>query len=157
MDCKNIRKGVENGTYKKSTNINRWASDTKLEYRNNSNDNDVLPNRRISQENEYVYDTNGGQQGNNNRTEIVKQNSGNEQIENSNKSSFSISEINFKITTEGDINKLTDNGIIHFDNPLVLDNINTSETGWKKTLSEMFDNKTGRNLTEAVRKQVMMQ
>lgn len=45
-----------------------------------------------------------------------------------------------------------DYGIIHFDNPLILDHINTGETGWKKTLSEMFNNKTGKELSDAVKK-----
>lgn len=120
--------------------------------------------------------------------------------ENSNKSSFSIEKINSKISTEGNINKLTDDGItmsyvhmnnqntadygttygqniepsgeymsmdtmqgkykipgadygmIHFNNPLILDHINTSDTGWKKTLSEMFGGKTKKSLTNAIKK-----
>ena len=43
-----------------------------------------------------------------------------------------------------------DYGTIHFDNPLILDHINTGENGWKKTLSEMYGGKTGKNLSNAI-------
>lgn len=43
-------------------------------------------------------------------------------------------------------------GTIQFNNPLVLDHINTGETGWKKTLSDMFDNKTGKELSDAIKR-----
>lgn len=120
-------------------------------------------------------------------------------MENSNKSSFSFDEINSKISNNSNKNKLSKDGItmsyvhmnnqntqnygtlygqniepsgeymnvdtmegkykvpgadygtIHFDNPLILDHINTGETGWKKTLSEMFENKTGKELSSAIK------
>lgn len=43
-----------------------------------------------------------------------------------------------------------DYGTIHFYNPLILDHINTGENGWKKTLSEMYGGKTGKNLSNAI-------
>jgi ribosomal protein S18 acetylase RimI-like enzyme len=43
-------------------------------------------------------------------------------------------------------------GAISFKNPLVLDHISTDSTGWKKTLSTMFDGKTGKSLTAAIKK-----
>ena len=121
-------------------------------------------------------------------------------VENSNKSSFSMEEINSKVNSDNNINKLNEDGItmtyvrmlnqntqnygatygqniepageymsmdtmkgkykvpgaeygtIHFNNPLILDHINTTENGWKKTLSEMFDNKTGEKLSNAIKK-----
>ena len=45
-----------------------------------------------------------------------------------------------------------DYGTIHFKQPLVLDHVNTGETGWKKTLSDMFENKTGKELSNAIKK-----
>lgn len=45
-----------------------------------------------------------------------------------------------------------DYGTIHFEKPLVLDHVNTGETGWKKTLSDMFGNKTGKELTNTIKK-----
>ncbi len=85
-----IRKGIEDGTYKKSTNINGWASDAKLQYRNNSNVNDVLPNRGNSEGISGLHDTISRQQTGNNGTEIIKQNNRNEPIKNSNQSSFNM-------------------------------------------------------------------
>ncbi|WP_252251136.1 hypothetical protein [Clostridium sp. VAP52] len=41
-------------------------------------------------------------------------------------------------------------GTIRFNNPLVLEYINTNSTGWKKTLSEMFNNKKKKALSNAV-------
>ena len=85
-----IRKGIEDGTYKKSTDINGWASNAKLQYKNNSNVNDVLPNRGNSQTTSRLYDTTSGQQTGNNRTETIEQSSGNESVKNSNQSSFNL-------------------------------------------------------------------
>ena len=87
-----IRKEIENGTYKKSTNINGWVANTKLQYRNNSNDNDVLSNRENSKGNGRIYDRTNGQQARDNRTNAIKQNSRNESIENSKESSFSFTD-----------------------------------------------------------------
>ena len=41
-------------------------------------------------------------------------------------------------------------GTIQFKKPLVLDHINTGETGWKKTLSDMYGGLTGKRLTRAL-------
>ncbi|NFT08426.1 hypothetical protein FDF26_15410 [Clostridium botulinum] len=41
-------------------------------------------------------------------------------------------------------------GTIRFNNPLVLEYINTNSTGWKLTLSEMFNNKKKKALSNAV-------
>lgn len=41
-------------------------------------------------------------------------------------------------------------GTIQFKKPLVLEHINTGETGWKKTLSEMYGGLTGKRLTRAL-------
>jgi hypothetical protein len=41
-------------------------------------------------------------------------------------------------------------GEISFKNPLVLDHKNTTSTGWKKDLSDMFGGKTGKALSNAV-------
>ena len=43
-------------------------------------------------------------------------------------------------------------GKITFNNPLVLEHIDTTSNGWKKTLSEMFGGKTGKSLSNAVKK-----
>jgi hypothetical protein len=43
-------------------------------------------------------------------------------------------------------------GEITFRNPLVLEHKSTNSTGWKKDLSEMFGGKTGKALTNAVKK-----
>lgn len=43
-------------------------------------------------------------------------------------------------------------GIIDFKNPLVLEHKSTDSTGWKKDLSEMFEGKTGKALTVAIKK-----
>ena len=41
-------------------------------------------------------------------------------------------------------------GTIQFKKPLVLEHINTSDTGWKKTVSDMYNGLTGKELTEAL-------
>lgn len=41
-------------------------------------------------------------------------------------------------------------GIIQFNKPLVLEHINTSDTGWKKTVSDMYNGLTGRELSNAL-------
>ena len=41
-------------------------------------------------------------------------------------------------------------GTIRFKKPLVLEHINTSDTGWKKTVSDMYGGKTGKALTKAL-------
>ena len=41
-------------------------------------------------------------------------------------------------------------GTIQFKKPLVLEHINTSDTGWKKTVSDMYNGLTGKKLTEAL-------
>lgn len=43
-------------------------------------------------------------------------------------------------------------GVIHFNNPLLIEYKNTSSTGWKKDLSEMFGGKTGKALSNAIKK-----
>ena len=44
-----------------------------------------------------------------------------------------------------------DYGMITFNNPLLLEFNNTTSTGWKKSLSELFENKTGSALNKAVK------
>lgn len=41
-------------------------------------------------------------------------------------------------------------GTIKFKKPLVLEHINTSDTGWKKTVSDMYNGLTGKKLTNAL-------
>lgn len=41
-------------------------------------------------------------------------------------------------------------GSIHFKNPLIIEYKNSGPNGWKKDLSEMFGNKTGRALSRAI-------
>ena len=41
-------------------------------------------------------------------------------------------------------------GTIRFKKPLVVEHINTSDTGWKKTVSDMYNGKTGKALTKAL-------
>lgn len=41
-------------------------------------------------------------------------------------------------------------GTIQFKKPLVLEHINTGDTGWKKTVSDMYNGLTGKKLTEAL-------
>ena len=41
-------------------------------------------------------------------------------------------------------------GTIRFKKPLVLEHINTSDTGWKKTVSDMYGGKTGKALSKAL-------
>lgn len=43
-------------------------------------------------------------------------------------------------------------GTIQFKNPLILEWKNTRSTGWKKDLSEMFGGKTGKALSNAIKK-----
>ena len=43
-------------------------------------------------------------------------------------------------------------GEIHFSNPLVLEHKSTGENGWKKDLSERYGNKTGKALSNAIKK-----
>ena len=43
-------------------------------------------------------------------------------------------------------------GTIHFKNPLILEHKNTGSTGWKKDLSDMFNGKTGKALSNAIKK-----
>ena len=43
-------------------------------------------------------------------------------------------------------------GTIHFDNPLVLEHKNSSSTGWKKDLSDMFGGKKKKALSNAIKK-----
>lgn len=43
-------------------------------------------------------------------------------------------------------------GTIEFKNPLVVEYKDTSETGWKKDLSDMYGGKTGQSLTNAIKK-----
>lgn len=43
-------------------------------------------------------------------------------------------------------------GVIHFDKPLILEHKSTGENGWKKDLSEMFGGKTGKALSNAIKK-----
>lgn len=43
-------------------------------------------------------------------------------------------------------------GTIHFDKPLLLEHKSTGENGWKKDLSDMFGGKTGKALSNAVKK-----
>jgi len=43
-------------------------------------------------------------------------------------------------------------GTITFKNPLYLEHKDTSSHGWKKDLSEMFENKTGKELSNAIKK-----
>lgn len=43
-------------------------------------------------------------------------------------------------------------GTIQFKKPLVLEHINTSDTGWKKTVSDMYNGLTGKKLTKALMK-----
>jgi len=41
-------------------------------------------------------------------------------------------------------------GTIQFKKPLVLEHISTSDTGWKKTVSDMYNGLTGKKLTQAL-------
>jgi hypothetical protein len=41
-------------------------------------------------------------------------------------------------------------GTIQFNNPLVIEYVSTDSNGWKKTLSEMFNNKKKKSLSNAV-------
>lgn len=41
-------------------------------------------------------------------------------------------------------------GTIQFKKPLVLEHINTTDTGWKKTVSDMYNGLTGKKLTKAL-------
>lgn len=41
-------------------------------------------------------------------------------------------------------------GFISFKNPLIVDFINTTSTGWKRVVSELFNNKKGRTLSKAI-------
>ena len=43
-------------------------------------------------------------------------------------------------------------GFISFKKPLILDFINTADTGWKKTLSDRYKGKTGKRLSTAITK-----
>ena len=43
-------------------------------------------------------------------------------------------------------------GFITFRKPLILDFIDTTDKGWKKTLSGMYDGKTGKRLSSAIKK-----
>lgn len=43
-------------------------------------------------------------------------------------------------------------GTIHFKNPLILEHKNTSSTGWKKDLSDMFGGKKKKALSNAIMK-----
>lgn len=43
-------------------------------------------------------------------------------------------------------------GFITFRKPLILDFIDTTDKGWKKTLSTMYDGKTGKKLSSAILK-----
>lgn len=45
-----------------------------------------------------------------------------------------------------------ESGTITFKNPLYLDHKDTSSKGWKKHLSERFEGKTGKELSEAIKK-----
>ena len=42
-------------------------------------------------------------------------------------------------------------GYIEFKNPLVMEHVSTSSSGWKKELSERYGGKPGRDLSEAVK------
>lgn|GEM_PF-5820725 len=42
-------------------------------------------------------------------------------------------------------------GYIEFSNPLVVEHVSTTSAGWKKTVSDMYGGKTGRELSAAVR------
>lgn len=42
-------------------------------------------------------------------------------------------------------------GYIEFSNPLVVEHVSTTSSGWKKTVSDMYGGKTGRKLSAAVR------
>lgn len=41
-------------------------------------------------------------------------------------------------------------GVISFKNPLVVDFVDTTSNGWKKTVSNMFNGKKKRNLSKAI-------
>lgn len=43
-------------------------------------------------------------------------------------------------------------GFITFEKPLIIDFIDTTDKGWKRTLSIMFDGKTGKRLSKAIMK-----
>lgn len=43
-------------------------------------------------------------------------------------------------------------GFITFKKPLILDFIDTTDKGWKRTLSQMYGNKTGKQLSNAIKK-----
>lgn len=43
-------------------------------------------------------------------------------------------------------------GFITFKKPLILDFIDTTDKGWKKTLSDMYNGKTGKRLSNAIKK-----
>lgn len=43
-------------------------------------------------------------------------------------------------------------GTITFKNPLILEHKSTGDTGWKKDLSDMFGGKTGKALSNAIKK-----
>lgn len=44
-----------------------------------------------------------------------------------------------------------ESGYIEFRNRLVLNHISSDSSGWKKTLSDMYDGKTGKDLTDAIK------
>lgn len=43
-------------------------------------------------------------------------------------------------------------GFITFQRPLIIDFIDTTDKGWKRTLSNMYDGKTGKRLSNAIMK-----
>lgn len=43
-------------------------------------------------------------------------------------------------------------GFITFKHPLIVDFINTTDKGWKKTVSDMFNGLTGKRLSNAIKK-----
>lgn len=43
-------------------------------------------------------------------------------------------------------------GFVTFEKPLIIDFIDTTDKGWKRTLSNMYDGKTGKRLSNAIMK-----
>ncbi len=89
-----VRKGVEYGAFTSTEGFNKSIETIKSEYRRYNNDSNVLSGRRTSNTDDTVSSGITRQQSTNNATDNIAKGGRNEQLKNSEQSSFSLSKDN---------------------------------------------------------------
>lgn len=124
-----VRRGVENGTFASAEGLNKSIETIKSEYRRYSNDSNVLPRRRTSNTDDTVSSRFTRQQSTNNTTDNITKDNRDEQLKNSEQSSFSLSKDNQGRTLSREQQKYFKNSKVRDENGNLLEVYHGTQNG----------------------------